>query len=348
MNKKMMALLLTGVILGALFLPASAAIMPPKEDNPVKTYTVTENGYTFVITEQIMASQQVVRTYNKANANTERITVASASMNDAKQDEAEAILTALGMDELYIADLPEDTLLESANCEQITATVSYIKRDTDGNITFLSEQEMDNEVTMAAERPESENSDRVDNDYMVLTHTVYYYGDGVYRFTTYARWKTSPIWRFTDSIGSCAQVIAWVPDSERGHISYTWSYDPTNSGMFVDTNVTEEITNFSHVINGNWLGAAGCFNYPSDIKTDISESVYSNFRAYFEFSGELIDSSGTDAFNSVACYSYRRYVLNISPSISIDFTGQLGVSIGIDVASEDDRLAVLLLLHPND
>lgn len=344
---KKMAVLLTSIMLFALFLPASAARMPTKEENPVKTYTVTENGYTFVIAEQMMASKQIVRTYNKTNMNTERIEVASELMSDTKQDEAEAILTALGMDELYLADLPEDTLLESASSEQIIVAVSYIKRDKDGNVTFLSEQEMDNEVTMATERPESENSDRADNDYMVLTHTVYYYGDGTYRFTTYARWKTNPVWRFTDSIGSCAQVIAWVPNSERGHISYTWSYDPTNSGTFVDTDVTEEISDFSHVINGNWLGAAGYFSYPTDLKTEMNESVYSNFRAYFEFSGELIDSSGTDAFNSVACYSYRRYALNISPSISIDFTGQFGVSIGIDVVSEDDRLAVLLLLHPN-
>ena len=125
--------------------------------------TVTTNGYTLTILEQVMENGQIVRTYHNPKANLCQEEATSTMSTENKQAKAEAILTALGMDEQYISDIPEDTLIESADCEQIVTTISHTKRDADGNVTYLTDAEMAEVAATLAQKPE----DTYENLYMI-------------------------------------------------------------------------------------------------------------------------------------------------------------------------------------
>lgn len=307
--------------------------------------TVTANGYTLTILEQVMENGQTVRTYHNPKANLCQEEATSTMSTENKQAKAEAILTALGMDEQYISDIPEDTLIESADCEQIVTTISHTKRDADGNVTYLADAEMAEVAATLAQKPEDSYENLYSDEYMTVTHCVYYYGDALFKFTTNARWRTMPVWRRTDSIGSCAPDIAIDNDMRNGVIRYTKATYLSGTDTTMVDEVTETITDIANVVNGDWYGSAGTFNLPNDYHLAGMSVTYTGFRAYYEYEAYVQYPGLETYFNSVGTYAHTIINVDLEPSITIGPGKEVSFSIGISTSDAEERRSAEILLH---
>lgn len=306
----------------------------------INTELVESNGYHFAISTEETSAHQVVRHYTRSAANTTN----SRTACSADLAETEALLLAMGWDQQMVDDLTYKDLQEYATCEQITTTVSYIRNTAQGEAEYISEQEALFESAAYATRPE-EVSEVTYTSYMRLTHTVTYYGDALYRFSTDAIWMTMPLYRLKDSIGSCAPILAIVPGSAKGEYTYNYTF----IGIFPSTEYKERVTGAVTPIdsqpNGDWYGSAGTFTLPKDASSEYGVATCSDFRVHYEFKAYLRFPLQETYFNTVGTYCHTKIAPALSPSISIEFGGNVSASIGFSLATQQDRTSAEILLH---
>lgn len=343
--KRIISVFLAVLLVCSIFVPVSGINGADVAEPLPEMRMVTANGYTLTISEQVMENGQIIRTYHNPKTNLSQTEVASTMSTENKKEKAEAILIALGMDEQYISDIPEDTLLESTDCEQIVATISHTKRDADGNVTYLTDAEMTEVTAALAQKPEDTYENLYSDEYMTVTHVVYYYGDALYKFTTNARWRIMPIWRRTDSIGSCAPDIAIDNDTRKGSIRYTSTTFLPDTNITMVKEVTETITDISNAVNGDWYGSAGSFNLPNDVHVPGQSLTHTDFRAYYEYEAYIQYPELETYFNSVGTYAHTQIGIELEPSIAIDTGKNVSFAIAISTSKVDERRSAEMLLH---
>lgn len=305
-----------------------------------------KGGYSFILKEQTGLNYQIIRKYersrNEANA--------AAYSEDKDYAYIKTILSALGVDQIVIDKLTEETLKDYANSLEITTTTSYTKTDKDGHNTYLSESDALQEVANDASMASSPVSGTSTDSYMKIVHTASYLGNASYLFSTTATWLKMPTYRMEDTVGSCAPTLAIDNSTRSGWYRYNVK-EYVFTGIPSNTAYSEEreITKFANALNGDWYGSVGYVSLPTDINTSDIRIDYTDFTSYYQFKAYLRYPALVTNFNSVGCYSHYKSLLSISPSVSISFdTGMtLGVSatIGLDSTLAVDTRAAEILLH---
>lgn len=310
---------------------------------------VTVEGYAFVITEQEDENHIISRTYVKSESKARSI----VSPNETK-----ALLKALGMREERIEKLSTATIQDFSDSNQIVITSSYTKyNEVSKELTYLTEQTAIEEATAVKEEQETyhlrmangggpETRDYKPNEsdipgefedtYMYMTHAAAYKGNGSYLFTTDAQWLTMPYFRGDDSIGSCAMDCTVTPNTASGAYSYGVRYLEHTGETYYDTSEGAITDIRTKSVNG-WHGVAGIFDMPNNVYDEHGTSRhYENFDAYLEYRGHITSPDETRWFNSVGTYDHSVLTLDVSPSINIDFNGDVSASIGLSVDRETD------------
>lgn len=325
-------------IISTLFLVV--LVTPVFAESPISSSThFTDSGESFTISEYTLDNKQIVRTYKNDGTPSNGISTYSASERNEK---TYAILIALGFDQDVIDQLPNNTLDKYSSSSEISTITSYIKEDTQGQISYLSEEEA---LVELAAIDYAGATDTVTDSYMKLTHTISYQNNALYHFSTTATWLTMPVFRATDSIGSCAPTLSITNSSRYAWCKYTLMTTNLNSGESSTATYTYYPTDFRNAVNGDWYGSACVFNLPNNTTTSDYAQVYSNFKAYYEFEAYLRYPELETYFNSVGTYSHQTYAVNLSPSITIDFDGKTTASISFSLSSGYDDRSVELQMH---
>ena len=335
--KKFLSAILTLAIVFSCTITSFAAA--PEDAGTKKT--VENSGYSFEITEYVDEYNRIIRTYENNNIQTR-------SAPDLAK--TKAVLVALGMQEENVNMLNTEALNQFALSREITIATAYTKTDGNNNVSYLPEDEaiaaasslkakqdaikfsyaQQGAVTRAADY-----EDTFEDSYMRVDYAVTYRGDGEYFYSVDSEWLTMPAFRFTDSLGACAMNGTITTDSQYG---YYW-YDSTFINM---GNVTKDYTfeyindNYGNDVDGNWYGSAGYFNLPNDVYSEYSSIIHDNFGAHFQYSGHVTSPDEQRWFNTVGNYTHATLSVALSPSISIDYSGSLSASVGIDVVGDTD------------
>lgn len=316
---------------------------------------VEEGGYVILLSEQVNANYQTIRTFRHSKTMTG---VDGDVLNDAGEGmEFEALLTALGWEKEFIDGLSPETRATYAEAQEIVTTVSYIKDDGQGNMSYLSEEAALREVALkevAIQRAASmgitaasDVSESFEDSYMRVVHTAVHKGSGRYLFSTMATWLTMPTFRLKDAIGSCAPTLAIDNNTRSGWYSYRAVTNIFPTGEHTDGIIKNSITNVQNAINGDWYGSAGVFQLPNNYADQYSSATYTELRAYYEFEAELRYRDLATSFNSIGTYAHKRISVGIEPSVSISFDGKpsASISLGVSLTSPEDRRSAELLIH---
>lgn len=341
--KKNVALLVALLFLFLLVLPASAHTTAQTQRRN-KTY-----GYTY--RETIADDGKIVRTYQ-------------SDQETHSEEYTKSVLKDLGMNENFISMLSEESLDEYANAESITCITTYTRTDADGNTQIVRQKEAENAL--------STYSDKIDqtpggleegpagkgwlngytDSYMEISLMIVYIGDGVYYFSVDATWLTEPLWRGWDSIGICASSITIDNETRSGWFKYDTVYK-YSSIVDLSTTTTPQLVNFtsdeehrgktgyiSTCNSDGWNGSGALIELPIDIYYEgetYSQSIsHTNFRAHFEFYGEMQYPSLETNFNVIASYDHATVALGISPSLEIGVSGG-SFAIGLSIYGITDR-----------
>ena len=330
------------------FVMCLGVAMPAWADGKEETKIVEVNGYSFEIQERTNDNFSVERTYTKPSQMV--LVNETNNINDNKLEEAKALLIALGMDEKNVNLWEDESLLIVANGKDVTVTEAYyaVNDQVDTVTPVSAEVAISESATQAMLQSVSDISPYASNPYEDSYIRVYqaavYQGSAKYLFSTDSLWLKMPRTRSYDSLGSCAQLTAVVPNSNIG----SWSYDVTT----VIDEVAEEDSVYSKQFkkenfasDGGWAGAAGVFLVPGDINSSDGNSVtYTNFRAHYEYQGIMNDPDNTNQnFNSKGTYAHSTKKLSVVPSIGIssDLSGSIGISISSSTSVETYTAVIL-------
>ena len=346
--------MLTAVV---MLLSVSGTIYAVPQDDQNEVRLCYNSEYGFSVIEREGDEHTTVRTFMRENG------LPDAALNDssinarvALPDEAEtkAILAAMGMEEKFIEHLSDESLKDYASAEQIISTVSYIKTNTEGVSTRVTEEEAETaaegarDMTLPPHEYDGPNGgggsygNSVRDTYMKLVFLITYLGQGKYRFSIDATWLTDPTFRNMDSIGAYAQNFTVENNTRSGWYSYdeqsmiNSNYSETSRTIIFGGN------NFKNATNGSWDGSAAVFQLAIDVSPQTSVGITdfvncSNHVAHYEYVGKVTQPTQEAYFNTTATYEHSRLFVMPDISIGISLVGP-EVSIGLTaVTSKDTR-----------
>ena len=338
MRKRIFAMFLTIVMVLGVTVPMhSMDTQAQLLDEIVGTSMLFEvDGFMFEITESVDNYYRVTRTL-------ERDASLLARADHADLAEARAALYALGMQPIHIELMPEDELMVIATSPLMSATISYIEEDEQGNTRYVSG---DYAVMQAAqinahvfEQMDALASDELSiapmlrptppeviggTSYIRIYHLVTRMANPMqYMFHSQAIWLSMPTFRNFGSLGSIASQMEFIVGSGRGLVHYNRHFANT-----VDFNVRDiPASDLSGPVPYHgWVGGGAVFRLPRDTTSDAFPFWYTNFGATYSFRGQLPQS--VSVFTSRATYTHRTVNISLSPSIFASTTG-VGVSLGI-------------------
>ena len=340
--KKLICMTLIFIMTVSLCAPVTAVETTATQDAEIKK----NNEYGFTYTEQVDEAHNTVRTYNKQEntvSNLARTATHGSDFGASTEERTKAILTDLGMSPAFVSELTAEDLEEYANSTQIISVVTYQKTDAEGKVVNIPEEEalaytrsrpnieemlppMDGAGIAAAE---SESWD----DGLRINFVISYEGSGVYKFSINAEWFEDPTWRFTDSLGACAQNIAIENNTRSGW--YKYDLFMMYAGNTYESNDEKEtLTNYQNATGlGNWDGSAVIFDLHDSFVTDTYDMVlYSNHRVHYEFKATIHQWQSETNFDATATYSQRRIGATFSPSLSIT-SEEYVIGIGLNVTT---------------
>jgi hypothetical protein len=241
--------------------------------------------------------------------------------------------------------LSDQALQEYASSEEIYAVSSYTKIDSDGNLINVTKEEAMNAANSRAVVPAPDPgggwptySTSFSDSYMYISYIVSYKGSGQYLFSIDSVWLTMPVFRWSDSLGACAQNMTVENNTRAGWRSYiiTEEVNGTNTVHYIEEdliNGTNGVT-FQNAINGNWYGSAVTFYMPIDGYTPYSSVIYSDYRVHYEYIGKVNYPDQQMNFSATATYCHFQTYLSIDPSIGIDAKG---VTVTIGISNEERK-----------
>lgn len=333
--KKLICMMLVISLLVPSVLAVQAADYSANVD--VKTITSVEHGYTY--TEYTDDNLQTIRTYKKQSS------VGGDAVRNAKSslsvDATKALLSSLGMEEGFINKLSAEELQEYSESSEIMAVSSYTKTDAEGKVVNVTKKEALDAMSTRAIVPTPDPGggmyptyeESLRDSYMYISFVVSYMGSGKYKFSVDSVWLTMPFFRWSDSLGACAQNMTVENNTRSGWRSYTMT-DNVNGTQTVHY-IEEQLVNgtnsvsFQNAINGNWYGSAVVFYLPIDGYTQYNTSVtYSDYRVHYEYIGTVMYPSLQMNFNTTASYCHFQTYLSLEPSVGIGLT-ETPISIAI-------------------
>lgn len=343
--KKLLSVVLSMSLLFAFSVTSYAA-----EPDSAITKIVSENGYSFEISETTNEFYRTTRTYERNPNQTRSVSI--------DIEETKALLIALGMNEDSVDKLSSNSLQNFASGSSISISTSFSKYDRDGNAVYVSEEEalseaehikeqrLKNFISTASRVSPMASPDYEGNytdSYMELTYAVTELSTasdpGRYYFVTDATWLTMPFWRGFDSIGACSMNCT-VNNSTR---SGWYEYDMVliSGGYISYSDGGGDIKSVKNAVNGNWYGSAGIINLPSDFYDEYSSFMYENYTTHYEFEGHVVSPDESRWFNSIGSYDHSTIAVAIDPSLSIDLgSGDVSASIGLSITGDTDTRSV--------
>lgn len=344
--KKFLSIVLSILMVASLSFSAFAA----SSEAVVKT-----TSGKFGITEMIDKNHRVIRTFKRDEVNNN----IQARLGKIDYSETKAMLLELGMEQDFIDKLSLDALETYRSSKQLIGITSYTKSDADHNVEYVEE-----DVALAASAIINEaqqerikllaNGDKVvqtraqdtyEDSYMRVFYLVTHLGDGEYKYSTDARWLTMPMFRGKDSIGSCAQNGTVTPGTQYGWYEYDVTH--TNFGRITYSYYNADISssNYKNAVNGNWYGSAAIIDLPNDIFADYTNTVYTNYKVHFEYTGYVNYPELVSHFNTSGTYLHSTLHIELTaPSVSLNIFGNGSASIGIRVTGFKEIRSVELAI----
>ena len=337
--KKIIALAMSAFLAAQSVLPVYAVTQSQDEQY------VLSNG--ILIQETVNENHQIILTYTPQTTGS---TYSTRSTESAPT--AEDILEAMGLEQSFIDNMRPETLDVIQKSNYVTSTVSYIKKDADGESTYLSEEQalaevdMINNMDQSSSRIYDPDDDRYDNvedeyveyEYMRIWHMVVRdveSTDGTHIFCTAGRWLKEPIIQSWDSVGSVADEIAYVSNSGYGYYTADEVHTMGSAVSRFDDYFTEVgSANFRFLTSGAWKGSGMVFKYPTDWGTATYGSKYSDVKAYYEFAGKITHPTLMTNFNSIGTYSHATVVISVKPSIVIGYSSLDGAYVDASIQLE--------------
>lgn len=341
--RKFVSVIMSVAVMVSCLVMVSASSQSSNDDLKI----VSNSVYGYSYTEYSDENNQIIRDFKK-DVTTRSALKPSAEEPVMSLDCTKALLSDLGMGDYFIEKLSEEELQAYADSEHIYSVSSYTKTDSQGKVVNVTEEEAMSAAAgsrSAVPRPElggdSEHYDTAFEDgYMYITFVVRKIVGATYKFSVDAEWLTMPHFRDTDTLGACAQVMTVEDGTRSGWYSYTettvYNLDTTISEMTVTISNDDESdkSGFANDIEGNWYGSVAYFDLPNDYAPLVEPGfdvhiICSNFKAHFEYVGNLIYPAQPTNFNTTATYCHTRPILDFDLSIGIDLDG-VSASIGID------------------
>lgn len=342
--------LLTAIILMVTFSGAVYAV-PVYTQNSIRVYDNSE--YDFTVTEQDGDNNTIVRIYERpknTSAAAMSITPLNTTFDQDNRARTTELLSALGMDDAFIAKLSDEDLQGYAQSSQIVSAISYTKTDENGNVTNVTAEEAENAAELySVTLPPHVKDDGTTggtgdgatfiDSYMEITVVVAYWGSARYRFTIDAEWLTDPFYTLTDSIGICAQDMAVQNGTRSGWYSFTEV--ETVSNVSTSNSNTVNLSHFYTVTNGSWEGSAATVDlkstYIHNPEMGDDRTTYTDHLVHFQFDALVRQDEEALNFNVVGTYEHSKVYIWPDVSIGISSTGG-AVSIGFDlITSKDTR-----------
>lgn len=263
------------------------------------------------------------------------------------------------MEQAFIDNLSTDTLEMYSGATSFVGEVSYTKVNSDNVKTYVTEEEAitsaqlinsEQMIMQEGSLVQNRQQDTYQDSYMRVFYLVTYLGDddndpGKYYFSTDARWLTMPIFRGTDSIGSCAMECTVTNSSRSGWYEYDTYYTYGLSSWNTPTHSNMSSSSFQNPVNGNWYGSGAIINLPNDSATDTSSIIHTNYKAHYEYCGHVNTPTLSKWFNTIGTYDHSRFTIAFSPSLSIDTGGEFTANLGLDFAVAHDIRGVELEVH---
>lgn len=304
---------------------------------------VKSGEYTFGVYESDNGASGVVRRYT--NDNTRSIKGV---------DETKNLLYALGYSENIVEKFTVDELKEYASAPEIIVSVTYIRTDEKGNMTYVDEETAlkEAEVVKEAEQnninnlingitPAYQEIDVEINDYMKVTYCVRVNGEVCDAYVI-GEWLTMPAIRSYDSIGGCGQYMSYTPKT--GECTVYYDKIETVNGQTTTTSVERAITNIQGANKDGWAGAAAIFQLPGNIVTSTHTVLYTDFSVIFKYDGKITEPDQSLNFNAIGTYRHSTVAVTGNPSVSISTSG-VDAGIGISVDRFKDTMSVWLEIN---
>ncbi len=313
------------------------------DEYPTATKTEkTVNGFKFQLTEAVSPRKGMVRVFE-------------AEPDQARsREETEALLLALGMEQIFIDRLTDETMNYYANSAQIVSTETYSKHNSEGNVTSITKEQAEAELKKIKKQQENQelystksdppyDSTKVDG-YLRLHYLVAEIegGDGDYLYSVSSRWLQMPSWRGGDSLAACAADIGVETSTCSGYYGY---HREEKQGTLVREDVREDDVNqtytsedFFSAQTGNWYGKGISFELPTDGSRGGYSLTNTDFFAHCEFIAAVRNPQWDTNFNAVGTYTHTSKKVSLEPefSISIPARGEPSISASVGVVIEDN------------
>lgn len=311
--------------------------------NFTNTKVIRENNYT--ITECLDSKNQIIRTYERT-PQVEISTFASNGTNNSalSYEQTKEMLTSLGMDAQAIECLSDEELEEYATTPRIQSVTSFCKTDTEGNTSYVSENEaIQSAAEINAMSGTITSQTRFFDEYMKLYYQVTDLADGLgsYKFVTEATWLTMPTQRQKDAVGSCAQGVTITPNTQKGYYSYTRS-NIVEGNVLAETKVEEDIqsSSFANVTDNVYLGAVAYVNLPNDIYTTTMISRFYDFFVHTEYKGKIAHPQLVTNFNTSGTYTHVVTSITFTPSLNLSYEDGAVAVIDISTNRTEEKRSI--------
>lgn len=305
----------------------------------------------FRILETQNSDGTITRVYEKDK--TEQLYSTELRSSSPNYDRIKSILKELGMEDSFINNLTQNDLDFYNNSPRIVGKIAYIKSNPEAMKKIVSENEALEEVAILNQKDlmipfssSEHQQDTYEDEYMRVFHMVSQDGySSSFRYSTDARWLRMPFFRRTDSIGSCAQETSVTPRTLSGYYEYNVEYlYPWGPGEKEFRKYDISDSDFYRDSYAGFNGAAAKLYLPNDIINESTSTVYSDYKAHFQFDGRVQYPNQTTNFDSIGTYDHLRYKFTFEPSIGIGKEGG-SFSIGLNLTHGHDKRSVPLQLH---
>ncbi len=336
----------TVVLLFTMLVSLSTSALAIDTDKSVAEFDVDDN-----ISTRVDLNNRVIKELERTPDSIEAKKDAFEEYTETKE-----LLLALGMEQDFIDKLSDEDLEQYATSPKMVATTSYVKTDSDGDITYLDEsvalresavvhmaQLETAEALLSGELMSTQAQKTYQDSYMRVFYLVTYLGNGKYKFSTDARWLTMPYFRGTDSLGACSQNATVLNNTRTGW--YNYDIKTSTAGRITYSTGSQTISSPGNAVNGSWYGSAGYIKVPADSPPGgYGLSSYSNLKAHYEFQGYVNYPKQDSWFNSVGSYCHATFKISYTPSLTISTKGT-SAAIGLSISGSTDTRSSEVEIH---
>lgn len=271
------------------------------------------------------------------------IRISGSISGKSKIEIADGILSAIGLEENFIENIPDSKKLEIADSSSIQSEKEYCKIDSSGNEIVLTEDIFNNELAfinensntfnensvspMAIEVPDSGLHPNDEDDYLIKNMHIYATKNapsGTYGIIVTYEWKNySTRWHGEDVIGIAGDTIAFDRSSFYFYGAYAYSQTTsigTNVGQVYVEATPDTLEDYNDLkVKDN--GITYQFNLKNNIWSPTAPLIYEQASFIMLASSRVIYPTIVQEFNIWTSYFHQKVGLG-SAGVSVDITGK--------------------------